>query len=171
MIPAATADPITPATFGPMACIRRMFCGFASRPTLFATLAAMGTAETPAAPINGLMGVLDNLFSNLPIRSRENAQGFPIKELLRAEFRTNSQSKKNGHNIDQGILGRVRKPINDAALAHQVAETHSRIRLPKHSMPSNGAADGSNRATSNNSINGKIMRSAFDTSRNCTISI
>ena len=31
-IPAATAEPITPATFGPMACINRKFPGFASCP-------------------------------------------------------------------------------------------------------------------------------------------
>ena len=46
--PAATAEPITPATFGPMACISRKFCGLASRPTLFDTRAAIGTADTPA---------------------------------------------------------------------------------------------------------------------------
>ena len=28
--PAATAEPITPATFGPIACIRRKFAGFSS---------------------------------------------------------------------------------------------------------------------------------------------
>ena len=48
---------------------------------------------------------------------------------------------------------------------------HSRIRLPNASMPISGAADGSNKATSSSSINGKIMRSAFETSRSCTISI
>jgi len=52
--PAATAEPMTPATFGPIACINRKFCGFACRPILLATRAAIGTAETPAAPINGL---------------------------------------------------------------------------------------------------------------------
>src|SRR5690606_19330642 len=31
-IPAATAEPITPATFGPMACISRKFCGLDSSP-------------------------------------------------------------------------------------------------------------------------------------------
>ena len=31
--PAATAEPITPATFGPMACMSRKFAGFSLRPT------------------------------------------------------------------------------------------------------------------------------------------
>ena len=33
-----------------------MLCGFASGPSRFATRAAIGTAETPAAPIKGLIG-------------------------------------------------------------------------------------------------------------------
>ena len=43
--PAATAVPITPATFGPIACMSRKFEGLYSLPTLFDTLAAIGTAE------------------------------------------------------------------------------------------------------------------------------
>ncbi len=65
MMPAAMADPITPATLGPIACISRKFCEFASRPTLLATRAAIGTAETPAAPMIGLIGVLESPFINL----------------------------------------------------------------------------------------------------------
>ena len=53
--PAAIADPITPATFGPMACIKRKFLGLALWPSIWATLAAIGTADTPAAPIRGLI--------------------------------------------------------------------------------------------------------------------
>ena len=53
-VPAATAVPITPATLGPIACISRKFVGSASAPTFWETLAAIGTAETPAEPISGL---------------------------------------------------------------------------------------------------------------------
>ena len=60
--PAATAEPMTPATLGPMACINKKLLEFASNPTLLETLAAMGTAETPAEPISGLMGVDESLF-------------------------------------------------------------------------------------------------------------
>ena len=49
-MPAAIADPITPATLGPIACIRRKLFESASRPTLLETRAAIGTAETPAEP-------------------------------------------------------------------------------------------------------------------------
>ena len=68
-MPAATAEPITPDTFGPMACISRWFCELASSPTWFTTRAAMGTAETPAAPIKGLIGADDRLFMSLAINT------------------------------------------------------------------------------------------------------
>ena len=69
MTPAATAEPITPATLGPIACINKKFCGLAFKPTRFDTRAAIGTADTPAEPINGLIGVLDTLFINLAINT------------------------------------------------------------------------------------------------------
>ena len=47
-MPATTADPITPETFGPIACMRTKFVGSSSSATLFETRAAIGTAETPA---------------------------------------------------------------------------------------------------------------------------
>ena len=47
-MPAATAEPTTPATLGPMACISRKFEGSAFWPSVCDTRAAIGTAETPA---------------------------------------------------------------------------------------------------------------------------
>ena len=67
--PAATAEPITPETFGPMACIRRWFCEFAFKPTWFTTRAAIGTAETPAAPIRGLIATLERVFISFAIKT------------------------------------------------------------------------------------------------------
>ena len=61
-IPAAMAVPITPATFGPMACIRRKFFGSYSDPTFCATLADIGTADTPAPPMRGLIFSLRKRF-------------------------------------------------------------------------------------------------------------
>ena len=62
--PAATAEPITPDTFGPIACITRWFWGLACNPTWLTTRAAMGTADTPAAPIKGLIGIDESRFIN-----------------------------------------------------------------------------------------------------------
>lgn len=55
IVPAATAVPITPATFGPIACIRRKFDELAFAPTTYDTRAAIGTADTPAEPTSGLV--------------------------------------------------------------------------------------------------------------------
>ena len=54
-IPAATAEPITPATLGPIACIKRKLPGLYCWPTVCDTRAAIGTADTPAEPISGLI--------------------------------------------------------------------------------------------------------------------
>ena len=64
--PAATADPITPATLGPMACISKKFDGVASCPTFCDTRAAMGTADTPAEPMRGFTFPPDVLYIILP---------------------------------------------------------------------------------------------------------
>lgn len=46
-MPAATAEPTTPATLGPMACISRKLPGLYFWPTIWDTRAAIGTADTP----------------------------------------------------------------------------------------------------------------------------
>ena len=60
------AEPMTPATFGPMACMSRKFAGLAFWPTIWETRAAIGTAETPAEPISGLTFLPDSLHMMLP---------------------------------------------------------------------------------------------------------
>ena len=83
-MPADIADPITPATFGPIACINKKFCGLASKPTLLETLAAIGTAETPADPIRGLILFLLKIFIVFAINKvdRPHANPEKIKEQL-----------------------------------------------------------------------------------------
>jgi hypothetical protein len=58
-----------------------------------------------------------------------------------------------------------------AAALSRSTTPHSRIRLPKHSIPSSGAASGSSRATRISSISGNTIRSRRLTSRSCTISM
>src|SRR4030042_1758991 len=55
MPPAGAAVPLPPATLGPMACISRKLPGFSLWPSFWETRAAIGTAETPAEPISGLI--------------------------------------------------------------------------------------------------------------------
>ena len=63
--PAATAEPMTPATLGPMACISRKLPGSSSWPTFWDTRAAIGTADTPAEPISGLIWPPERMFISL----------------------------------------------------------------------------------------------------------
>ena len=65
--PAATAEPITPATFGPIACMSKKLEGSSRTPSFWTTRAAIGTAETPAAPIIGLTLPLVKTHINLPM--------------------------------------------------------------------------------------------------------
>ena len=66
--PAATAVPITPATFGPIACMSRKLEGLAFWPTTWDTRAAIGTADTPAEPISGLVLPPSRMHMILPKR-------------------------------------------------------------------------------------------------------
>ena len=68
-IPAATAEPITPATLGPIACMSKKLLGSSLNPSLCTTRAAIGTAETPAAPIIGLTLPLVITHMSLPPRT------------------------------------------------------------------------------------------------------
>src|SRR5690606_37129329 len=54
-MPAAMAEPMTPATLGAIACMSRKLFGSSCWPTCWTTRAESGTAETPAAPISGLI--------------------------------------------------------------------------------------------------------------------
>lgn len=65
---ATTVEPITPATFGPLAWGRMNALGLASGAIWRELRAAMGTAEIPAEPIKGLIFSLRN---RLPIMNME----------------------------------------------------------------------------------------------------
>ena len=64
-IPAATAEPITPATFGPIACIRRKFVGSASAPTFWDTRAARDTCRVGYGRYTGITDQRINLVAFL----------------------------------------------------------------------------------------------------------
>ena len=78
-IPAATAEPITPATFGPIACMRRKLLGSAFCPSDWLTRAAIGTADTPAEPISGLIFSLEKRFMNL---AKSTPPALPIPKAM-----------------------------------------------------------------------------------------
>ena len=173
MTPAATADPITPAIFGPIACINKWFWELYSNPTLLTTLAAIGTAETPAAPISGLILVLLKIFiifatitpvavpiakAIMPKIRMPNVSG--VKNLSAASFDPTDKPKK--------IVTIFIKEFCATSLNLSTTKDYF-IRLPKQSIPNRGAALGSNKPTNKNSIIGKIIFSFWDTLLNWTI--
>jgi hypothetical protein len=95
----------------------------------------MGTADTPAEPIRGLIGVALRAVHEPRDQhaggradgegddaQREDAQGVDVEELLRHQLRAHGEAEKNRGDVDQGVLRRCAEALHDAALAHQVAE-------------------------------------------------
>ena len=157
--PAAIVDPITPATFGPIACIIKKLSGSDSIPTLLATRAAIGTAETPAAPIKGLILFLENRFISFAI-STPVIVPIPNATIPKPNIPRVSPTK----NSSATNLEPTDKPRNMVAVLikafcavsdRRATTRHSFIKLPKQNIPSRGAAPGTINATSNNNTRGK----------------
>ena len=122
-VPAATAVPITPATFGPIACISRKLVGSASAPTFWDTRAAIGTADTPAEPISGLTfpsGQLAHQFTeqNTCLRYRMRMQSDQgQRSSMVSAFRNASalvvcsygSTQQNNNDVHQGVGCGVRQ--------------------------------------------------------------
>ncbi|SAW73348.1 Uncharacterised protein [Klebsiella pneumoniae] len=172
--PAAIAEPITPATFGPIACISRKFCPSASRPTLFDTRAAIGTADTPAEPISGLILCRLNTFISFAIST---PAAVPTQKAITPSTRIPSVC--GCRNLSATSLAPTDSPRKMVMLISAFCTVSlsrsttplSRIRLPKQNIPSSGAASGSRSATSSNSTAGNRIFSRLLTVRSCTMRI
>ena len=119
-VPAATAVPITPATFGPIACISRKFVGSASAPTFWDTRAAIGTADTPAEPISGLILPWVALHSTFPNRT---PPAVPNTNAIRPRatiFKV--LTFKNNYDVHHGIGSCLLELFYNAALTEQVTK-------------------------------------------------
>ena len=134
-VPAATAVPITPATFGPIACISRKFVGSASAPTFWDTRAAIGTADTPAEPIRGLIFPLSNLAHKLTKHNTGSSterkgnktknydlQCIYIQECLSTCGSTYGCTEKDYYDVHKSVGSCLRKLFNNAGLTEQVSE-------------------------------------------------
>ena len=134
-IPAATAEPITPATLGPMACISRKLEGFSLWPTFWETRAAIGTAETPAEPIRGLTWPPVSDVHHLAAQNtgcgaegegdqaqHDDEQGAGVQEGVGRGGAANGQRQEDGDDVHQLIAGGLLDAIHDAGLLHQVAQ-------------------------------------------------
>ena len=166
---------MTPATFGPIACMSRWFESSASRPTRLTTRAAIGTAETPAAPISGL--ILPRVAQHMSLPMRTPA-AVPIEKATAPRARMPSVSRFR--NCSEASFEPTASPSRIvtmfmssfcAARLSRSTTPHSRSRLPKVSMPISGAAVGRKATTTASTISGNRMRSRRDTGRSCCIAI
>ena len=143
-IPAAAADPITPARLGPMACISSQLSGSAFKPSAWDTRADMGTAETPAEPISGFIFSFKKRFMMCTVRmppkvqttkvkqpETEDQQRLEAQEYFGLHGGPDRESQKDGDDVHQGVLGGVGQSLDHPALAHEVAE-HEHAHQGRH---------------------------------------
>ena len=133
--PAATAEPMTPATLGPMACISRKLEGFSFWPTVWDTRAAMGTADTTGGADEGIHlaaggKVHDVAEDDAAGRGQaegeqaqeDDLQGIRSQEGVIGGLEAHGQAQRDGDDVHQGVLSGVGQAVAHAALTEQVAQ-------------------------------------------------
>ena len=148
--PAATPEPITPATLGPIACISRKLVGLAFWPSTCDTRAAIGTADTPADPMSGFIGVFDRTFISLAISTppavpKQNASTPRITILIVAQVRNVVPVAEAPTHVPSRITRIFESALDDVSDRRAVLPL-SLNRLPIISIPISGATEGSSRA-------------------------
>ena len=126
---------------------------------MFATLAAIGTADTPAAPISGLILSLTNRFIILAMITPA-AVPIPNAIMPKAKIPKVSAVKNfSATNFEPTLKPRTIVTIFMSEFwttSLNLSTTKDSFkRLPKQNIPNSGAADGSNKPTNSNSIKGK----------------
>ena len=167
--PAAMAEPMTPATLGPMACISRKLPGLYFWPTIWDTRAAIGTADTPAEPMRGIDLLLEEQVHEL---GQQDAAGGAEAEGHHAHEHdldglegqeggaggrcADADAKEDGDDVDELILNGLAQPLRDAALLKEVAQ---------HEAGNEGGGRGTSSATKMVTTMGKMIFSFLLTSR------
>ena len=167
--------PITPATFGPIACISKKFVGSDSEPTFCDTLAAIGTADTPAEPIRGLILPFVTLHITLPITTpaavpNANATRPRITILIVFIFKKASALVVAPTLVPSNITT-IYISAFDAVSVSCLTTPHSLNKLPSISIPTSGAVVGKIRTTTTVIIIGNKIFSNLETGLNCSILI
>ena len=140
---------------------------------MFATRAAIGTAETPAAPINGLILFFENkfiIFANITPEAVPNTNATrPISKIPNDE---------SCINLSADICIPTPKPKNIVTMFNNsfciVLDNLSTtpisfMKLPNVNAPINGTDDGTKRTHKQRTIKGKSIFSILLTSLNCCI--
>ncbi len=171
--PAETAEPITPATFGPIACISKKFPGSAFCPSTCDTRAAIGTADTPAEPIRGLILSLKNLFITFASKMPE---AVPMAKATTPSARIASVfgvRKFSAVAVAPTVVPRKMVTILISAFwavsSRRAVTPLSRKRLPSISMPIRELAAGTTRVTTMVTITTTMNRHLFSRMLNIVI--
>ena len=168
-IPAATAEPMTPDTFGAMACISRWFDGLYFRPSTSETRAASGTADTPALPIRGLILLpsLQNRFisfaQHTPPKVATTNDAAPRQKMMSESVVRNTSACVDAPTVRPSNIVTISISELAAVLARRFVTPLSFRRLPKNSIPRRGRADGLMKVVSSRPTIGKITFSVFPT--------
>ncbi|SCJ53256.1 Uncharacterised protein [uncultured Blautia sp.] len=166
---------MTPATLGPMACISRKLPGLASWPTFWDTRAAMGTADTPAEPMRGLIFSLRNRFMNL---ASSTPPAVPkLKATMPMAMMARVRGLRKVFPVAVAPTETPRKMVTMlmssfcTVLLSRSVTPHSRNRLPSIKQAISGAAEGTSRATNTVTTMGNTIFSFLETSRRGFITI
>ena len=138
---------------------------------LFEIRADIGTAETPALPMSGLIFLpfgrnrLNTLTKSTPdIEAMINAIA-PRKKIFSVSKVKNSEACVDAPTVRPSSITMMSLRALLAVLARRVVTPLSRSRLPKKSMPSNGRADGTTKQVRSKPTIGNMIFSFCDTAR------
>ena len=167
------AEPMTPATLGPMACIRRKLVLLYFLPTSWDTRAAIGTAETPAEPMSGLILPPESRYmirppSRPPTVEMAKATRPRTMILMVFQVRNRSAVMVAPTEVARKMVTMFMRAFWAVSLRRS-ATPHSRNRLPSIRQPISGAVEGRSRMTKAETMIGKMIFSVLVTSRFCSI--
>ncbi len=131
----------------------------------------MGTAETPALPMRGLIFLflgrnrLKNFTKITPeAEAMMNAMN-PRANMKMVSFVRNVDAWVDAPTVIPRRMVTTSVRAFDAVLARRVVTPHSRSRLPKKSIPNRGMPEGTTKQVSSNPTIGKMIFSLWATAR------
>lgn len=159
---------MTPATFGPMACMRRKLWRSYSRPRLLEMRALIGTALTPAFPISGFSFLpfgkkrFISLTNKIPLADAMMKARAPRAKILMVFNVRNSEAWVEQPTVRPRRITTISFKLLLAVLASRVVFPLSFRRFPKNSIPNNGKPDGTMKVVRSRPMIGKRIFSVCE---------
>ena len=156
--------------------MRTKFAGSFWSETLLETRAAIGTAETPAEPMSGLilLSFDEKTFMSFAMRTpaavpTQNAQRPSARIASVVPERNFSHASLEPTESPSMIVTMLQSAFDIVSAMRETDVPTSFARLPSISAPISGTADGSRSAQSRSTMSGKHIFSIFLTGRSCGI--